>query len=425
MKPLPFDMTPLARSLSMPTVPRRTPTDVDSSTEASTAGPSIVVTAEPENAPVSPVNIAAVAAAPETATLAPAPVIPNAAPNVVESESKPAQVAAPKIEVEPEPITAEPSDDIQADASEEDPAGDSAGDSAEDSVEDSAAQPVAKSEEEIEVPVIETANVAEEATNLTASTVETVKPPVTTEVGSPRIELRTGSYPLHLKMHDGWTSQLAQEQIHALAIHILARHAENKLRTLAVTSALAGEGKTTISLALAEKLSQTGKRILIIDLDAHRATLSHEAKLDDAAGAMQSSDPRDPSNLDFHVYPTDIPGISIMPAGYPEAGLDGPPLISPVHIGVLVLRAIEEYDLIILDCPPLLPVADTHVIGEVADSALLVVRAGSTPRAIVDEAIDEFGRGKFLGAVLNRALPADIPYFREVYGYYRRYSTRE
>ena len=91
--------------------------------------------------------------------------------------------------------------------------------------------------------------------------------------------------------------ELAQEQIHAMATHILARHAEGKLRTLAVTSALAGEGKTTMSLALAEKLSKTGKKILIIDLDAHRATLSRDAELDDAAGAMQSSDPRDPTNV--------------------------------------------------------------------------------------------------------------------------------
>jgi Mrp family chromosome partitioning ATPase len=128
--------------------------------------------------------------------------------------------------------------------------------------------------------------------------------------------------------------------------------------------------------------------------------------------------------LEFHIYASYSPGITIMPVGYPEADADGPPIVSPVHVGVLVLRAIDDYDMVLLDCPPLLPVADTHIIGEVVDKALLVVRAGSTPRDMLDQAIDEFGREKFLGAVLNRAKPADIPYFREVYGYYRRDSAR-
>ena len=88
------------------------------------------------------------------------------------------------------------------------------------------------------------------------------------------------------------------------------------------------------------------------------------------------------------------------------------------------IRRGDPFDLVILDCPPLLPVADTHVIGEVVDKALLVVRAGATPRAMLEQAIEDFGKDKFLGAVLNRTQPKDIPYFREVYGYYRRDSAR-
>ena len=242
--------------------------------------------------------------------------------------------------------------------------------------------------------------------------------------GLPATELRTATYPRHLRAHAGWASQLAQEQIHALATHILARHTQGNLRTLAITSALAGEGKTTVTLALGEKLAVSGKRVIVLDLDTHRATLSREAGLGDAAGALQSSDPRDPANMEFHAYPTDVPGVSIMPVGYPPAGLDGPPLLSPVHIGILVLNAIEEFDMVLLDCPPLLPVADTHVLREVVDAALMVVKAGSTPRDMIDQAIDDFGREKFLGAVLNCAKPKDIPYFREVYGYYRRDTDR-
>ncbi len=226
-------------------------------------------------------------------------------------------------------------------------------------------------------------------------------------------------YPKHLSGAAGWLNNLAKEQIHALATHTLARHTEQGLRTLAVTSSVAGEGKTTVSLALAEKLAAAGKRVLIIDLDTHRGTLSAEAKLGALSGAMESSAKRNGSPVEFHAYKTDRDGVSIMPTGRVDM-THGAPVLDPERIQALVQRALEAHDIVLLDCPPLLPVADTYVIGEVADSAILVVRAGSTPREVLEHALEEFGKEKFFAAILNRAKPYHIPYFREVYGYYRR-----
>lgn len=229
-----------------------------------------------------------------------------------------------------------------------------------------------------------------------------------------------GVYPKHLAKNAGWLSVLAQEQIHALATHVLARHTEQGLRTVAVTSALAGEGKTTLTLALAEKLASANKRVLIIDLDTHRGTLSRAAQLEDMSGAVEASTSRNGS-VPFHCYGTDKIGISIMPTG--QAVIEGNgdiPLLNPDGILSLCKRAFDSHDIVLLDCPPLAPVADTHVIGEVADAAILVVRAGTTPRDVLDRALEDFGKEKFFAAVLNRARPSNIPYFREVYGYYRR-----
>ena len=92
--------------------------------------------------------------------------------------------------------------------------------------------------------------------------------------------------------------------------------------------------------------------------------------------------------------------------------------------GALVQRALQEFDLVVLDCPPLLPVADTHVIADIADRTVLVVRANSTPKQVVEQALREFDREKLFAAILNRAQPQFIPYFREVYGYYRRPSAK-
>ncbi|MEM8883559.1 MAG: AAA family ATPase [Planctomycetota bacterium] len=384
MKPLPFDMTPLARSLSMAPVPRAQPR---TTTNPELKAPAVEEPVKAESIEAKPMEV-------EETKAAEAPSTPAAATPTTPSVDRPTPESTPE---EPKLSRKE-------------------------------RRAAAKAQREAEKQEREAAKRArEEAKTANDGGPDEPEGPKAVAAATPQqptTELRTASYPRHFKQHRGWTANLAQEQIHALATHILARHTEQNLRTLAVTSALAGEGKTTVTLALAEKLAKAGKRILIIDLDAHRATLSHECGLEDAAGALQSSDPRDPTNLDYHVYSSDRPGISVMPAGYHEANADGPPLISPVHIGVLVLNAIEDWDIVLLDCPPLLPVADTHVIGEVVDKALMVVRAGSTPREMIDQAIDEFGRDKFLGAVLNRARPQDIPYFREVYGYYRRYQTR-
>ena len=241
-----------------------------------------------------------------------------------------------------------------------------------------------------------------------------------------RNESPAGVFPTHITPQGGWLSSLAHEQIHALATHVLAHHTEQGLRTLAVTSALAGEGKTTVSLALAEKLATADKRILIIDLDTHRATLSCEAELDGLAGALESSAPRNGSAVPYHAYATDRAGVFIMPTGRMHAtDAGGVPLLDPNRISRLVKHGVEEFDLVILDCPPLLPVADTHMIAEVADRALLVVRANSTPQQIVQQALNAFGKEKLFAAVLNRAQPQFIPYFREVYGYYRRSPSRK
>ena len=229
-------------------------------------------------------------------------------------------------------------------------------------------------------------------------------------------------YPGHLITNRGWLSTLAEEQIHALATHVLARHTEQGLRTVALTSALAGEGKTTMTLALAEKLASADKRVLIIDLDTHRSTLSRAAALDEREGAMESSVITSGNgDLAFNAYATGCSGVSIMPTGRINLA-KGVPLLSPDRIKILCERACEDFDIVLMDCPPLMPVADTHVIGEVIDSAILIVRAGATPREVLDKALTDFGREKFFAAVLNRAKPSAIPYFHEVYGYYRRDS---
>jgi len=252
---------------------------------------------------------------------------------------------------------------------------------------------------------------------------EAIEMPTMTQETKPAQATLSGAinFPRHIAQSAGWLSNLANEQMHALATHVLAHHSEHGLRTLAITSALADEGKTTVTLALAEKLASADKRVLVIDLDTHRSTLSHEANIADQAGALESSAARNGDHVPFNCYETDCKGVSIMPTGFVDIEA-GAPLLDPGRISGLLKQATDAFDIVLLDCPPLLPVADTHVIGDVVDRAILVVRANSTPKVILEQALQEFGKERFFAAILNRAHHYYIPYFREIYGYYRRSS---
>jgi len=224
--------------------------------------------------------------------------------------------------------------------------------------------------------------------------------------------------PEHLTASGSWASTLALEQIHVLATHVLARYGERPFASVAITSALPGEGKTTITLALAQRLAQARKRVLVVDFDLHRCALTREVLLESARGVMEAiADGSVHTPLPW--YPTECPGLCITPRGA-VPNQRSLPLPDKARIQGVLARAREQgFELVVVDCPPLVPVADAHVIGEAVDGAVMVVRANATPRPVVEQAVEEFGRDRFFAAVLNRASPGRIPYFREVYGYYR------
>ena len=206
-----------------------------------------------------------------------------------------------------------------------------------------------------------------------------------------------------------WASNIAREQLQALGTHLLARRHSESFQTIAITSALAGEGKTTISLSLAQLLAEAGLKVLLIDLDSHRRNLSRLLGFDDSSS--QNGNGAVPRAVE-----TELPGVSVIPA----QALHLRPILQQSALQDLLDKTRTGFDIVLLDCPPMLPVADAHIIGAVADRAILVIRAGLTPHEIVDQAINDLGRDKILGAVLNRVQPSNIPYFKAIYGYYRR-----
>jgi Mrp family chromosome partitioning ATPase len=205
---------------------------------------------------------------------------------------------------------------------------------------------------------------------------------------------------------------MAREQIRSLAIHILARCTEGGLRTIAVTSAMAGEGKTSVAMAVAARMARAGLRVLLVDLDLHRRTLTQLLRLEGVPGAEEAVTIGDTVSVPIHR--TDCRRLYVLPAGCGNGRV-----LSRAALERLCRRARETADLVFLDCPPLMPVAEAYTVGEVADRTILVVRAACTPAPILESALSLFATDRILAAVLNRAVPEHIPYFSRIYGYYQ------
>jgi capsular exopolysaccharide synthesis family protein len=171
-------------------------------------------------------------------------------------------------------------------------------------------------------------------------------------------------------------------------------------RTVCITSALSGEGKSVLAVALARVMAMSGDRVLLIDCDLRRSGLAGLRPDESRPGLMEvlhgEADTRSALSEDI------VEGLNFL-------GQDGP-VFTPKDIfsgpaaKEMIQRLEAEYDFVILDAPPVLAVTDAWTISSLCQATLLVVRHAKTPRAAVRSAVERLRlRGARLhGVVLNR-----------------------
>jgi succinoglycan biosynthesis transport protein ExoP len=196
---------------------------------------------------------------------------------------------------------------------------------------------------------------------------------------------------------------------------------------IGVVSSVPGEGKSTLAANLAYLVAHSGSSVLLVDGDLRNPTLSRrlspDAKLglanllegSEALEGIRRSDPSLP--LDFVPAPS---GAEV--AHTNEA-------IGSARMRTFLEDALADYDYIVVDLPPLLPVVDVRVAAHLIDAFLLVIEWGSTPREVVLDALSSVPavREKLLGTVLNKARLARLSRYGEhVQAYYggKRYFRR-
>ncbi|HVL81304.1 MAG TPA: polysaccharide biosynthesis tyrosine autokinase [Actinomycetota bacterium] len=192
---------------------------------------------------------------------------------------------------------------------------------------------------------------------------------------------------------------------------------EHPIRTLVVTSPFAGEGKTTNATNLAVAFAQAGVRTVLVEADLRRPTLHRAFPTHRDRGLTTYLVAR--ATLDDSVVETPVKGLAVLPAGaIPPNPAE---LLASKQMTDVLERLGRRFDLVIVDTPPILPVADASALVPRVDGVILVIRAGQTRDDRVKEAgelIRKVG-GRLLGSVMNGQKAG-----RDDEGYYRYYGYR-
>ena len=170
-------------------------------------------------------------------------------------------------------------------------------------------------------------------------------------------------------------------------------------RQVVVTSPGEGEGKTSVATNLAITLAVQRMRVLLVDCDLYRSRMATVFELPQGPGLceviLENVDPHDA------LYPSQVSGLYVMPAG--TAPVTPEDTIGSARMTALLNELAREFDVIILDCPPVLALPDSAILSAGADAVVLVVRAGRSKRTELGEAIRELSTvgAHLAGVVLN------------------------
>jgi capsular exopolysaccharide synthesis family protein len=210
-------------------------------------------------------------------------------------------------------------------------------------------------------------------------------------------------------------SGMAYEQYQMMQAELFSQKQPGSKRSLIVTSAIPDEGKTFVACCLAAMLGkQQEKKVLLIDGDLRTGSAGQVLGFTNGAARMGLGNVlAGETDVENCLVPCADLNLWFLPAG---RSVDNPvELLGSPRLEQIMRDLTLLFDWVIVDSPPVLPLADTSVLNTVCGAALVVVRADRTPVSLAREAIDKIGRERVFGIVLN--------YVRElkIRNYYGRY----
>jgi capsular exopolysaccharide synthesis family protein len=206
---------------------------------------------------------------------------------------------------------------------------------------------------------------------------------------------------------------LGAEKFRFLGVRLRQLQQVRKLKKVLITSTIPEEGKSVVSANLAVTLARKKQqKILLIDGDLRRPVLARQFGLSRLAGLSEwlqgGTHPME------NIYQLDGPGFWLLPAGRaPENPLE---LMQSGRLSELMEQLGQQFDWILIDSPPVLPLADTSVWTRLADGVLLVAREGKTEKRQLQRGLEALDQTKLLGVVLNSSTNTDHSNYYQRYG---------
>jgi capsular exopolysaccharide synthesis family protein len=206
------------------------------------------------------------------------------------------------------------------------------------------------------------------------------------------------------------------ESYRSLRTSIQLSAIDKPLQVLLVSSPLGGDGKSTVSYNTSIAFAQQGKRVLVMDADQRKSRMHRMFRVERSPGLSELLSGQ--TTLEAVVRPhNSVEGLFLLPAGIsPPNPAD---LLGSHRFDELLALLRTQYDLVIIDSPPILLVTDAVILSAKADGMMVVVRSGVTTKPVLTHVSDVLRRraGHIFGFVLNAVDTRSVEYYYS-YGYY-------
>jgi capsular exopolysaccharide synthesis family protein len=189
---------------------------------------------------------------------------------------------------------------------------------------------------------------------------------------------------------------LFSESMRTLRSGIHMSDVDQPPRVIHVTSALPGEGKTTIAVSLAVSAASAGLKVVLVDADLRHPAASRFFKLDKETGLVDLLTGAGKTDNVLRSY-KDLK-LTILPAG--SKSLNPPDVLASERMKALISHLKDTFDYVVVDTPPIGPVVDAVIVANLADKTILVVEWASTARELVESSIKQVSAQKRVAGVV-------------------------
>ncbi len=214
------------------------------------------------------------------------------------------------------------------------------------------------------------------------------------------------------------------EALSSLKTSIMLSGPNEAVKAIQITSSVPEEGKSTLALSFSRLLAMSGKKVILVDADLHRASIESRLGIPVTNKGLSDLVASDGSDLAYFVVKDEKSSLVIMPKGVSEY-VNAADMLSSHKMKVVIASLKKQFDYVIFDTPPVMVVSDARVLGRLVDTTVFVIHWNKTPVNVVKAALKQLMDDKvcIAGCILQQVnLKRYSSYSYGVSGYYYHYG---